>query len=73
MKTFEELTPEEQTPLLDHVAESLGDLYHCTRVWGAWGYGTMTQDDFIEVSYDDELVSIIAEDMYNFMYKGEIK
>jgi hypothetical protein len=32
--------------LTDLLASELGDTYSCTRVWSAWGYGTMTQDDF---------------------------
>lgn len=27
----------------------LGDTYDCTRVWSAWGYGTMGEDDFVPV------------------------
>ncbi len=30
------------------VAE-LGDTYDCTRVWSAWSYGTMDEDDFVPV------------------------
>lgn len=27
----------------------LGGTYDCTRVWSAWSYGTMDQDDFVPV------------------------
>lgn len=37
---------------------------HCTRVWEAWSYGTMTEDDFAAVTQDeasiDELVEAVA-------------
>jgi len=29
--------------------DELGDAYDCTRVWSAWGYGTMGEDDFVPV------------------------
>jgi len=32
---------------------------YCTRVWEAWSYGTMGEDDFSRVSEDDEAVSEI--------------
>lgn len=38
----------------DALAEALGDTYDCTRVWSAWGVGTMSQDDFVPVTEDDE-------------------
>jgi hypothetical protein len=27
----------------------LSDALYCSRVWSAWGYGTMREDDFIPV------------------------
>jgi hypothetical protein len=38
----------------DALAETLGDAYDCTRVWSAWGVGTMSQDDFVPVAEDDD-------------------
>lgn len=32
--------------LIDLLSVELGDSYDCTRVWSAWGYGTMGEDDF---------------------------
>ena len=34
---------------------------HCNRAWSAWGYGTMTENDFSPVSDDDEAVMEIVE------------
>lgn len=36
------------------------DALHCTRVWEAWGYGTMSEDDFSPVTNDAEAVHEIA-------------
>lgn len=34
----------------DALANEIGsDAYDCTRVWGGWSVGTMTQDDFVPV------------------------
>ena len=38
----------------DALAETLGDACDCTRVWSAWGVGTMSQDDFVLVAGDDD-------------------
>jgi len=32
--------------IVDVLSAELDDAYDCTRVWSAWGYGTMTEDDF---------------------------
>lgn len=50
------------TNLIDQtLRESLGDAYDCTRVWNAWGYGTMGPDDFALVSDNDERIAEIRE------------
>ena len=33
---------------------------HCTRVWEAWRYETMTEEDFVNVSEDDECVQALV-------------
>jgi hypothetical protein len=43
------------------VAEALGDTYDCTRVWEAWGVGTMGPDDFVLVAEDGDRVAEIAD------------
>ena len=32
--------------IAEHLGGELGDAYDCTRVWEAWGVGTMSEDDF---------------------------
>lgn len=46
--------PERET-LKDVMAAVLGgDAYDCTRVWSAWGVGTMTDDDFVPIVEQEE-------------------
>lgn len=41
----------------DAISECLGgSIYCCMWVWSAWGVGTMSQDDFILASEDDEIL-----------------
>jgi hypothetical protein len=47
-------------PVMDAVAQALGDAYDCTRVWAAWGVGTMSEDDFHLISDDSSRVAEIA-------------
>jgi hypothetical protein len=47
-------TPEQMNAVRDAIAAALGDTYDCTRVWSAWGVGTMGPDDFVPVAEDDE-------------------
>lgn len=45
----------------DALLSTLDDVYDCTRVWSAWGYGTMDEHDFRPVlDRLDELVDEIA-------------
>lgn len=53
--------PETREHVCTAVAESLGDAYDCTRVWAAWGVGTMSQDDFQRVADDAGRVGEIAD------------
>lgn len=43
------------------IAEALGDAMDCTRVWSAWGIGTMGPGDFVEIAGDSERLNEIAE------------
>ena len=55
-----QITDEEMGAVCDAIAEALGDAMDCTRNWGAWSYGTMTQDDFLLVAEDSDRTSEIA-------------
>ncbi|CAA2366827.1 hypothetical protein [Xanthomonas phage Olaya] len=43
------------------IREALGGALDCTRVWSAWGVGTMSEDDFSPVADDSERVGEIAD------------
>lgn len=43
--------------LRDALEVELGDALDCSRVWSAWGYGTMREDDFVPVN--DRLDEIV--------------
>lgn len=43
------------------LAEALGDALDCTRAWGAWSVGTMSDDDFVSVAGNPERLDEIAE------------
>jgi hypothetical protein len=53
-------------PLRDAIASCLTSVYICNRVWSAWSYGTMSQDDFIEAretEFLDDLVGVVMSVM----------
>ena len=52
------LTDEE---LREAFAQSLTSTYVCGRVWSAWGYGTMSEDDFSPASECDELLDSLVQ------------
>src|SRR5690606_1612352 len=46
----------------DLIAEIIGgDTYDCTRVWSAWGVGTMSEDDFVPFTDQDERLYELAD------------
>lgn len=52
--TAKVVLPERET-LKDVMAAVIGgDAYDCTRVWNAWGVGTMTDDDFVPIVEQEE-------------------
>lgn len=52
-EAFEKLPKETQQKFLDRVSETLDGFLWCSRTWGAWSYGTMSQDDFTDAADDD--------------------
>ncbi|KVH64435.1 hypothetical protein WS89_03900 [Burkholderia sp. MSMB1072] len=63
--TVANLTDERRELVCEAVAEALGDAYDCTRVWSAWGVGTMGPNDFHHVADDPERVGEIADAAIN--------
>jgi len=54
-------TNEQDVALRDAIAASLTDVYGCTRVWSAWSYDNMRQDDFVLASEDDNIIANIFD------------
>ena len=54
-------TQNERELAKDRLAKELSDAMDCTRVWDAWYYGTMSQDDFSLIAEDDERLNDIVE------------
>jgi len=59
--------------VMDAVAKALGDAYDCTRVWSAWGYGTMGSDDFRLVANDPDRLHEIAEAAIQAVFAAALK
>lgn len=38
----------------------------CTRTWDAWGVGTMSQDDFHNISEDEEMLEDLANHLTTY-------
>ena len=57
-----EITEEMKEKVRDAIADAIGgDTYDCTRVWSAWSYGTMAEDDFVPVIDQAERIAEIAD------------
>jgi hypothetical protein len=64
-----EVTEELRQAVIEAVAGALGGCaYDCTRVWSAWSYGTMSQDDFSLVAGDDSRLAEIDADGEVLLY-----
>lgn len=56
-----EPAPEIRTVLRDALASGLTMAYGCSRVWSAWGVGTMSQDDFYPASECEDLLDELCD------------
>lgn len=64
---FDDLSDGERQQYTDKAVELLQDHYICLRVWEAWGYGTMSQDDFVLAAENDCIVTDTAVMLYDFV------
>jgi hypothetical protein len=46
--------------LKNTLRQYLDDALHCTRTWDAWEVGTMKEDDFEAIAYNDEFIDELA-------------
>lgn len=61
---WEELGEDKRERLLQAARESLDDVWYCGRVWSAWGYGTMSEEDFCPACECDDIVESVARHVY---------
>lgn len=61
----EAIIKETESYLSSLIHEHFQQIYVCTRVWSAWSYGTMTEEDFTDVCYDTDLVNDIVSSVMN--------
>lgn len=54
-------TEDARERVMEAIAGALGYAFDCTRVWSAWSYGTMSEDDFSLVREDDGRLGEIAD------------
>ena len=57
----EETKDEQRQKLRDAFEQDLTDAYVCGRVWSAWQYGTMSEDDFQPASECEEVLDSLIE------------
>ena len=67
LQVSQQPAPPAEVPLLtdeelrEAFAQNLGGTYVCTRVWIAWSYGTMSEDDFYPASESDDLLDSLVQ------------
>ncbi len=61
VSTWENASEGEQAPFIERAVELAQDTLFCTRVWSAWGYGTMTENDFVDATDEDDFINGIAK------------
>lgn len=54
-----------RTVIANALSDSLGEAMDCTRVWSAWGYGTMSEDDFEIIADDPERLDELTQAVLN--------
>jgi hypothetical protein len=64
------------TPMRDHVKAALVDhlrtteALYCTRDWSAWGYKTMTEDDFVPYADEDATIDELTDAVIAAIARG---
>ena len=61
VSTWDDATEGEKSPFIERAEELAQDTLFCSRVWSAWGYGTMTKDDFSDATDDFDFIDAIAK------------
>jgi len=53
------------------IDEILSGLLWCSRDWSAWGYGTMSEDDFIVATQDEDIRRNVRDVLDRIMESNE--
>lgn len=61
--------PLDREELVVAIANCLDGTYYCGRVWSAWQYGTMSEDDFVPVDETD-ILSELADTVIDLLEKN---
>ena len=64
---FEKLDEDEKHRYYELSRKLLDGQLYCTRVWDAWHYNTMSENDFNNSEDDDDLVYNNATLIYQFL------
>lgn len=66
------ITPATKPTLRETIAQALGgDVYTCSRVWSAWGVGTMDQDDFHPAQEDEDVLDNLESAITAFVVQHQ--
>lgn len=65
MKDFENLDENERFFWVTEATNALSGLKTCTREWSAWQVGTMSENDFVDADWDNDVILSTAISMYN--------
>lgn len=59
-----------KTKIRDAIASNMTSVYLCNRVWSAWRYGTMSEDDFTAAIESDQFVNDMATAVVSALEDG---
>lgn len=59
--------------IIETLVTELDEALFCERVWSAWGYGTMSENDFYNVAEDEQFIDDLAEKILKIKKGGTMK
>jgi len=72
-KMWDDLTDEQRAKLVEAVEECCDGMYWCQRVWSAWSYDTMGQNDFVPAdNCEDFLIDVVKSVLDRASKIGEV-
>lgn len=64
-RPWDRLGNKQKDPFYTLAETVLDDLLYCSRVWEAWGVGTMSESDFHNAAEDNAVTEDVAKILYN--------